>query len=204
MKKLILFIFLVSLCSGLYAKEETTYSSVPQTKYTIGSKEKPIRVGVMLVEPFASIHDGVYEGLVIDYWKQIANENNWHYVFLDTNPNYTTSLRDMEISKYDLILGNYSTTAKRLSFINYSRPYMLNKISILTKDNRPSTLTIFLTVLFIILKILLAILMSIGIFTIFMWLFKKKDDPTSLKVFFLVACNNIFGAADKKDFKNIL
>ncbi len=85
----------------------------------------------MLVEPFASKHDGVYQGLVIDYWKHIASENNWHYVFLDTNPNYTKSLIDAAYGEFDVVLGNFSTTAERITFINYSRPFMLNKISIL-------------------------------------------------------------------------
>ena len=47
----------------------------------LGSKDNPIKVGVMLVLPFASKVDGVYHGIVIDYWRNLVHNKLVLYVY---------------------------------------------------------------------------------------------------------------------------
>ena len=199
MKKLILIVLIILLSNVVFATE-IAKDNVSQTKYSLGSKENPIKVGVQLVDPFALKYQGIYQGLVIDYWKNIAKENNWHYVFLDTTPSYEQSLRDTESGIYDVVLGNFSTTSERISFINYARPFMLNKISILT-SNKTSAFTIFLNVFYSIFEFFSIIFIVIAFFALIFWFLKPTDDKTTLYEYFMISCVNILAVPDSSRFK---
>ena len=160
MKKLLFFICLLSafaICLGHTEVNPAEIQKV-QSKYPLGSQQNPIKIGLMMVDPFITKNNGVYQGLIMDYWKHISQDKDWHYVFIETPSNYTQVIEDTAKGKYDLALGDFSTTAERMSSVNFSRPYMLNQISILTTAETIGPLKILSSVLYTISDILEIIL----------------------------------------------
>ena len=75
----------------------------PHTENAVlGSKENPIRVGVLTLEPFAENKSGSFHGLVIDYWDKIAKPNGWHYVYSDAGKNYSKAIEATHSGQYYL------------------------------------------------------------------------------------------------------
>lgn len=202
MKKLIL-IFVIFTFGICLSHAEVKPNELPknQTLYRLGSKENPMKIGLMLVEPFVVKENDAYQGLVIDYWKHISKGQDWHYVFIDLPPNYTKAIEDTANGKYDLALGNFSTTAERMSLVHFSRPFMLNRITILTKADNVNALNTVIGVIYSISEILLIVFLLIGIVTLFLWFFKAKGDGTTFKSFFFISCVNLLGAVIDARFK---
>lgn len=195
MKYLLLIICLLCSFETCFASADTNHGDIARTqsKYPLGSEQNPIKVGLMVVEPFIAKHDGVYQGLLIDYWTQISKGKNWHYTFIETTPNYTNALKDLAKGKYDLVLGNFSTTAERISYINYTRPFMLNKISILTTNNVLTASTIMANLFYSTIEICLTIFFLVGIVAIILRIFKPKGSNTTFKGFLVISAESLLG-----------
>lgn len=202
MKKLILIfvIFTFGICLS-HAEVKPNEFHKDQAQYRLGSKENPMKIGLMLVEPFVVKEGDVYQGLVIDYWKHISKGQDWHYVFIDLPPNYSKAIEDTANGKYDLALGNFSTTAERMSSVHFSRPFMLNRITILTKADIVNPLTVVMGVIYSISEILLIVFLLIGIVTVLLWFFKAKGDGATFKSFFYISCVNLLGTVIETRFK---
>ena len=196
MRYLLLFICLICSFETCLASADTNHGdiTIAQSKYQLGSEQNPIKIGLMVVDPYITKHDGVYQGLLIDYWKQISKDKNWHYKFIETTPNYTNVLKDAAIGKYDLVLGNFSTTAGRISYINYSRPFMLNKISILTTNNDVNAFTILVNVFYAIIEILLTVFLLVSFVACALRICRSDEDNTTLIEFFLIAADSMLGS----------
>lgn len=206
MKKLLLLVCFIFSFQITYAHSEIKQIDYikSESKYPLGSEKNPIKVGLMLVVPFVEKNGDEYSGLLIDYWRHIVKSKDWHYVFIETSPNYTQALKDAAKGKYDLILGNFSTTAERIAYIKYSRPYMLNKITILTTSATVKPLTILIKLCYAIIEILLTIIVIIGIVSLFLRMFRSKEDNTTLKEFFIIAFINLLGAVTETRFKTAM
>lgn len=205
-KKQLVFILLLFTFGVCLGHTEVKYDAIQkvQSKYPLGSEQNPIKIGLMMVDPFITKHDGVYQGLIMDYWRHISQDKDWYYVFIESSPNYTQVVEDTATGKYDLALGNFSTTADRMSSIYFSRPFMLNKISILTTVERINPLTILISVLYTMSEILLTIFVLIGFVSLFLWVFRPRGDETRLKVYFLIACVNLLGTVAGNRFKKTM
>ena len=194
MKFLLLFVCLLCSFETSFASAGTNHeATVAQSKYPLGSDQNPIKIGLMVVEPFIAKHDGVYQGLLIDYWKQISKNKNWHYTFIETTPNYTNALKDAAKGKYDLVLGNFSTTAERIAYINYSRPFMLNEISILTTSKGITVFTVVVNLFYAIIEILLTVFLLVSFVALVLRLFKSNEDNTTLVEFFIISAESLIG-----------
>ena len=204
MKKLIL-VFLVFTFGICLSHAEVKPNELPknQAQYRLGSKENPMKIGLMLVEPFVVKEGDVYQGLVIDYWKHISKGQDWHYVFIDLPPNYTKAIEDTANGKYDLALGNFSTTAERMSLVHFSRPFMLNRITILTKAKNINPLTMVIRVIYSIFKILLMVFLIIGFVTLFLWFVQPKSNYRSYTSIFYETCVSLLGTVLDTKFKKL-
>ena len=157
----------------------------------------------MLVEPFIVKEGDVYQGLVIDYWKYVSKGQDWHYVFIDIPPNYSKAIEDTANGKYDLALGNFSTTAERMSLVHFSRPFMLNRITILTKDKNINPLIMVIRMIYSIFKILLMVFLIIGVVALFLWFFQPKVDDKPYTSTFYNTCVSLLSIVLEAKFNKI-
>lgn len=146
----------------------------------LGSKANPIRVGVIEVSPFGVLKEGVWTGLTIEYWEKIANEYGWQFTYESAGESYSGAAVDLSRGKYDLILGNFSTFYERGKIVDFSRPFLLNYVSVLTSTTK--TQNIFLTILSVIQRLVLPILGVIAVvFVIFTVVLSRNKELTSEK-----------------------
>lgn len=189
-------IFLIILCFSManaISVEKNNDTHTQLSKNLLGSIENPIRVGVMLVEPYAKVTHGHYSGLVIDYWDIIAKQNNWHYELISASSSYDQTAKDVYENKFDIAIGNFSSVTNRMDLVNYSRPFLINYITILTNLHKITLWTAFLKILQV-LKPILITLAIIFIFTILCALqIEKKNKKKGFKKIFISTLMTLIG-----------
>ena len=141
----------------------------------LGSKENPIKVGVMLVAPFATSIDDVYHGIVIDYWSNLVHNKNWYYTFIATSPNYDQVVKETKNGKYDMVVGDFSTTYDRSYLVDFSNTFFLSKISILTSVKKVSPFKRFMESIFDLSKVLMVVFGLFLFLSILFWLLEKRS-----------------------------
>ncbi len=134
-----------------------------------------LKVGVLLQMPFAQNINGRYSGIAVDIWENIAKANNWTYTYIpltditDTELAYITTTSDI-----DIIIGPIPVNNKRLQTADFSRPFFLSSVNIITKKydlNIKEILEIFISNgLFLYITVLLV---SFMLFITILWYIEK-------------------------------
>ena len=78
-----------------------------------------------------------YSGLSYDIWNNIKKKLEKSYSikesFIETE-NYTEVLNKVSKGEYDIAIAPYTVTMSRLKIVNFTRPILVNKITIIYKD----------------------------------------------------------------------
>ena len=95
-----------------------------------------LRVGVVLQMPFSQNIDGHYSGIAIDIWETIANSHNWDYTYVPLTLNVTEELKKLGPSgDLDVVIGPISVNMKRLQIVDFTRPFFISSVNIITKHH---------------------------------------------------------------------
>lgn len=83
---------------------------------------KPIKVGVYISEPFVSSEGGVFTGMAIDVWQNVASRLKLasHYV---EYPNYQELVRAVSDGEVEAAVTNLSITEKRAEVMDFTYPW---------------------------------------------------------------------------------
>ncbi|MEE2769654.1 MAG: transporter substrate-binding domain-containing protein, partial [Pseudomonadota bacterium] len=178
-KKILLILILLSTCVSLASNE----TSMPKTtsQHYLGTKENPIKVGVLLIEPYAYKIDGAYRGIVIDYWEKIADANDWHFEYIPSDLNYDDAAKEVAQNKFDILIGNFSTVEQRLDFVDYSRPFLINRVVVLTNKTVIDPINVFLASLTSLKAIFLLIGLIFIVASFVLWYSTRKEKKFNLK-----------------------
>ena len=169
MKQLVkIFLFLL-ISTATYA------NTITKTDPVLGDENNPIKVGVLTVSPFGTMVNDDFQGLSIEYWKEIAAIYGWHYKFIDAGQHYKKAVRATNNGTYDILLGNFSTYYERGKIVDFSRPFLLNYVSVLTSTKNTSSVfgTFLNVVLRLVLPIFIVVLVFLLIFSVI--LSRNKD-----------------------------
>ncbi|MDG2348533.1 MAG: transporter substrate-binding domain-containing protein [Gammaproteobacteria bacterium] len=177
MKRISIYVLLSILTLGcVYPHTEVQHvTNVHDQTSPLGSKENPIKVGVMLLAPFASEVKGVYSGFVIDYWNNLVRSKDWQYVYIPTTQDYSQAIKDLHEGKYDILLGNFSTTYDRSFLVNFSEIYFLSEATILTSSKGLSPFQGFSKSLYKMSNILMFVFGIFLVLSCIFWMIEKKQ-----------------------------
>jgi ABC-type amino acid transport substrate-binding protein len=141
----------------------------------VGTSTNPIKVGVLYAKPFAYKSAGVLKGVVIDLWEKIAKEHNWYFVYKDAGTSYIQAAVDTGRGDYDLAIGNFSSTYKRSSWVDFSRPFMMNYVAVATKSKSSNILNNIYNVFIGSMLPILIVVMFVFIFaSILFWFLEHR------------------------------
>lgn len=203
LKKSFLILFLMFACVTLASNDPSPPKATAQ--HTLGSKENPIRVGVMLIEPYAFKAEGVYRGIVIDYWEEIADANNWHFEYIPSALDYDDAAKEVSQNKFDILIGNFSTVKQRLGLVDYSRPFLINRIVILTNKTVIDPINVFLISLTSLKSIFLLIGLIFIVANFVLWYSTRKENKFNLKDSFHITTMTLLnGSTTYKVAKSML
>ena len=164
------------LCVPVSFAQKTTSSSQPKT----------LKVALIEAAPYVFKEDNEYTGVMVDFWRHIAEKNKWSYQFYQTNNDPRDVIKALEDGKYDVALGDFPTSEKAHTKVNLSRPIIMDYASIITT---PQTQSIWMNIIdsFVVLLPVLVLVFGIFFFSsiIFWWLQsrKQKDYTVSDSVF---------------------
>ena len=169
-------IFNVVAITGVQAVELTTAKGQSAlTEAPLGSALHPITVGVMETHPYVYREGGQYTGLAVDLWEHVAGFYKWHYHYVDVGHNYTDVARNVGTLGYDIAIGNFSSTYERLQWVNFSPPYLLNNVTLLTyaKDQHIFS-AVLKTFVDAMLPIILVVLIVFILASLLFWYLERK------------------------------
>ncbi len=166
-------------------KPVATQTAAPQSSKNkassvLGSSETPIKVGLLQLSPFVIKIQGRYSGLVVAYWEKIASRYGWHYQFMDAGKNYGKAVEAVADGRYDIVLGNFSTTYERSKLVDFSRPFLLNYASVLTKPEVRNVFWTILKVVKMVLPVLFFLLTALCCITIVFFFTRDLTDERGL------------------------
>lgn len=137
----------------------------------------PLRVGVIESPPFAFKQLGVWHGLAVQAWDHLAKANKWPYTMTDESVAPQKAFADLKAKKIDVILGLYSLDKARILNADFSRPYYLNRLGVITKINTSlfwsHLANTFSTVFYLPLLILFLLIVIFAL--IYHWAEQKKE-----------------------------
>lgn len=121
-----LFILIVSCC--------LTHLSFAAKAITPPEKPDIIKVGVIDGPPISYLgRDRAWHGIVVDLWQEIATDNNWQYEFIPMGENVENAIDEVADKKLDVLIGPLTVTHSRLTKVDFSRPFMINKVVVLER-----------------------------------------------------------------------
>lgn len=83
--------------------------------------------------PCSNKNSGVFEGVSIDVWRAVAEENNIHYE-MSALPTFSEATLAATAGKYDVIASCHDLTEDRLAVVDFSVPYRTDKFGLLSKN----------------------------------------------------------------------
>lgn len=96
-----------------------------------------LRVGVAGTPPFVIREDNKLSGISVDIWKEIARTRSIDYQFIP-QPSVQDGLNAIARKELDVLVGGLSITSKRLETVDFTQPYILIEVAVLTKAEDPS------------------------------------------------------------------
>lgn len=151
--------------------------------FNVATASDVVRVGVIPGMPFASLEKQGNRGIVIDIWKRVAFITGITYVFVPYTEDINAAILDVSNEKIDLLIGPISTTHEREKLVDFTRPYFLNQIGLVFRDET-SLFSVVATELFEgeLGKLILLFFISILIFaSLLIWVRRKDLPERSLK-----------------------
>lgn len=111
----------------------------------LGNAADIIKVGVTESVPFA-IKDSEngkveYSGITIDLWEEIARDLNIKYEYVDMP--LQDNLEAVASGKVDIALGAMSVTAEREKIMDFTHPYYMSGLGIVTRTNQATTWALY-------------------------------------------------------------
>ncbi|KGG32964.1 putative ligand gated channel (GIC family) [Prochlorococcus sp. MIT 0703] len=97
-----------------------------------------LRVGVSGSPPFVDKRAGVYEGISVEVWRQIANAKELEYILIQY-PNVDSNIKAVADGKIDLAIGPISITPDRVANnrIEFTQPYFYAEEGVLVPSQPP-------------------------------------------------------------------
>jgi polar amino acid transport system substrate-binding protein len=106
--------------------------------------DTPMRIGVIIAPPYVKVQDDQYAGIAVDIWNYIASTYHWRYTFVPVSENTEDDLDKIKELNLDAIIGPITVTPDRLNKAEFSIPYFLTSINVLTQKQ---DITAFETIL---------------------------------------------------------
>lgn len=151
--------------------------SLPTLAQTAVEKAEPLRIGVLVGEPFVIQNGERLDGLSIRLWQDIADRLGLEYK-LEAAP-LGTLIQRVEQQEYDLAIGAITITADRETRMDFSQPFHNAGLAIAVPSNNTPTWWA-VTQRFVSLEFFKVMLVLGGVLFIaggLVWWFEKRANP---------------------------
>ena len=145
---------------------------------TNGVEADPVRVAVAGDSPFVITTDGIYSGLAVEIWQQIALLNSWESQII-SYPDALTAGKAVAAGEADILVSDVPITSGNLKLMDFSQPYFRAGLQIMISDARPHTMARLMEDLgsWFHLKVFWALAGAVVLMTVGVTLFERKHNP---------------------------
>lgn len=100
------------------------------------AQEKTLKVGVALGEPFAAMHNNKFEGIAVDLWKLIAEEDKLQYEFISEGEHIDEAINKLATGQIDILIGPIIPTYERTKLVDFMQPYYIAQIGLVVPKQK--------------------------------------------------------------------
>ena len=111
------------------------FLSTSESKTNISAtylNKKPLKVGLIVENPYVFKQNNQYSGLIISIWQEIIKLSPMKYNFIPVGESWVQATQDLIKKKYDILLGDFAYSSERAKVVQYTHPFLLTYMSILT------------------------------------------------------------------------
>jgi len=143
-----------------------------------GAAAGPVRVAVAGDAPFVINTDGIYSGLAVEIWQQVALLNSWESQIISF-PDELSAGKAVAAGEADILVAEVAITSEYLKVVEFSQPYFRAGLQIMITDARPHTISRLLEDLgsWFHLKIFWILAGAVVLMTVGVTLFERKHNP---------------------------
>jgi len=122
--KRFLLIFLILLSTPVFSQSASTAKPASTV----------VRVGYIQHSPFVVKQGSSIDGMTVDIWELIANKLNWKYQYELSARTLVSGFQALKDKKIDVLIGAVSVDSRGLEKISFSRPYFINRIGVIGRN----------------------------------------------------------------------
>ncbi len=156
MKRFITFLFILISLSGMQPPSE-----------------EPIRVGVVLLPPFAMLDNGKPKGIAIDLWREIARRGDFQYKFVTFSENAEKIVDLVSKNQVDIGIGPISITSNRIKKVDFTISYFNTRVNLIIKKQSIYLIYGILNFVRSFMYLIAAIMMGFLIYVTLYWVFER-------------------------------
>lgn len=108
--------------------------------------DKKYKVGVIVRKPYGFESNNVYSGISVDIWKSVADQNKIEYEFVPIYKHGIGALNNLTDNKIDVLIGDISVISSYLKKFDFSRPYYIDRLSIVGVHKKENLEDVFLRI----------------------------------------------------------
>jgi polar amino acid transport system substrate-binding protein len=149
-----------------------------QSGEAVSLVKKKLKVGTKEAPPFSmKDNDGIWTGISIDLWRQIATELDLTYEILELNQ--INLLEGLTNGSIDVVVANLTITSERLDRFDFTYPFYTTGLGIAVhlKEERPLVFIIKQLMSWAVLKTIIIIFIVLLIVSLMVWFFERKSNP---------------------------
>ena len=141
-----------------------------------GQVTNAIRIGVKTEPPFViKIAEGKFSGLSIDLWREIANQRNIDFEYVEYN-DHLGLIRALDFNEIDLSINPIHVNEIRLRMFDVTQPFFVSSIGVATTMVEKNQVALFISNFFSIkfLRIIFFLILIIFFFGTILWVAERK------------------------------
>ncbi len=135
----------------------------------------PLRVGTKVAPPFAmKSADGLWTGISIDLWRELARELDLQYEFIEQDLNGL--ITGVSVGQLDVAIAALTVTHTREAILDFSHPYYTTGLSIAVPQSRQNRLGLLFDALFsgAFLRVVAYLGSVLLLFGLLMWILERR------------------------------
>lgn len=143
-----------------------------------------MKVGYINSPVYANVKNADHPGIALELWELIAKENHWQYKLTNVGSDGDAAINKLENHDYDILIGGISVTKPRLNKVEFSLPFFISSIGLMTTHSNMTISThLFELLLHLFNFKLLIVALFIVILLHLFWLIARRAGQASRSYF---------------------
>jgi polar amino acid transport system substrate-binding protein len=136
-------------------------------------QQEPLKVGVLLIPPFAMMENNKPKGIAIDLWREMAQRNNLPYKFVMFSESSNEIIDQLSSKKIDVGIGPISITPERIKKADFTISYFNSAVNLAIKKEGSYFFYIMFKFIYAFISVVSVIILGFFSYVTLYWFFER-------------------------------